>query len=102
MLHDLLGDEVVDKELVVLKEFFEQVELALLVALDYVVEDELEPLRHVHLEESVVSDELVDDLVESVVQLKELLPLVVLVGEDVLDEVLLHEVEQFKEEFADA
>lgn len=55
-----------------------------------------------HLEELVLADQLVDDLVEGVVEFEELVALVVLVGEDVLLQVHLHEVEQFEEQLADA
>ena len=73
-----------------------------LVVGDDVIEDELKPLGNVHLEELVLTHQLVDDLVEGVVELEELVALVVLVGEDVLLEVHLHKIEQLEKELADA
>lgn len=102
VLNNLSIDEVIDEEEIVSEELLKKVLLARLVVGDDVVEDELEPLGDVHLEERVFADQLVDDLVEGVVEFEELFALVVLVGEDILFEVHLHEVEQLEEQFADS
>lgn len=79
VLDDGAVHEVVHEEGVVLQQFLQQVQLAVFVFGDHVVQDELEPLRNVHFEQQVVADQFVDHLVERVVQLQEFVAFVVLV-----------------------
>lgn len=54
-----------------------------------------------HFEKVVFSDKFTVDLIKSVVKLHELLPLVVLVRENIFSQVHLHEVKQFEKQFTD-
>jgi hypothetical protein len=93
-----LVHEIRSEELIVGQKFLEESQLAGYVAGYDIVEDELEPFGDMHFEEIVVADELTVDVVESIVELHELLTLVVLVREDVLLQIHLHEVQQLEQQ----
>lgn len=50
VVDDLAGDEIIDKEVIIAQQFLKKIELTGHVAGNHIVEDELKPLRNVHLE----------------------------------------------------
>lgn len=97
VLDDLFVDEVIDEEFVILEKLLHEVELAWFFIGNNIVENELKPLRNMHLEEDVVSNELIDNFVKSIVKFNELIALVMLIRENVFLQVHFHEIEKFEE-----
>jgi hypothetical protein len=101
MFDDFLVDEVIDEKFVIFEKLFHEIKLAWFFISNNIVENELKPLRNVHLEEDVVSDELIDNFIKSIVKFNELVALVMLIRENVFLQVHLHEIEKFEEQLAD-
>lgn len=96
VLNEFLCNKVVHKELVLIEQFLEHPQMARLVVVDDIIEDEHNPLRHMHLKEPILPYQLSDDLVDGVVEFHEFFPFVVFVREDLLHDVHLHVEEQFE------
>lgn len=98
ILYYLLGDEVVDEEFIVLEKLLEQIELAIDLWSNYVVQNELKPFGDMHFEEIVFADQLSVNFVKSVVKFKEFFFLIMLVWKDIFFQVHLHKIKQLKQQ----
>jgi hypothetical protein len=101
MFDYFLVNEVIDEKFVIFEKLFHEIKLAWLFISNNIVENELKPLRNVHLEEDVVSDEFIDNFIKSIVKFNELVALVMFIRENVFLQVHLHEIEKFEEQLAD-
>lgn len=79
IVDDLLVNEIIHKETIIPQQLLQEVELTGLVVGNYIVQNKLEPLGNMHLEQGIIADKLIDDLVKSIVELKEFITLVVLI-----------------------
>ena len=96
VLYYVLIDKIGSEKLVILQQLFQHRQLAGYVTRNNILKNELEPFRHVHLEEIIFPDQLPVHIVESLVKFHEFLFFVVLVREYVLLQVHLHEIQQLK------
>ena len=79
----MISHAIFDQKVIVLEKLLKKIEVAWLVHHHHILNHKIDPLRHVYLEEEVISDQLVDDLVDGVVELIEFLQLCDLAVEDV-------------------
>ena len=80
--HQMISNAIFDQKVIVLEKLLKKIEVAGLVHHHHILNHKIDPLRHVNLEEEVISDQLVDHLVDGVVELIEFLQLCVLAVED--------------------
>ena len=66
------------------------------IGVNHILKDKHNPLRYVNLEQAILSHKLPNNLIDGIVELHELIPLVVLVGEDLLADVHLHVKEELE------
>lgn len=102
VVEQLFGNKISHKEVILLKQFLNHPQMTGFIAVNNILEDEHDPLRNVHLEQSIFSDKFSDNLVNGIVQFHELIALVVLVRKDFLLDVHFHVEKQLEEQLADA
>lgn len=67
ILNNFFRYKVVHKKTIITKKFLQKSKLTGFVIRNHIIENELEPFGYVHLEKRIFSDQLVYDLVESII-----------------------------------
>ena len=100
LLNEDVADKILNEETIIFEKLHESLVENLLIALNHIVEDELNPLRYVNFEQFVIFYQIDNHLVYRAVHLIEFLSLVCSLFKYLLLFVFLHEEKQLEKQLA--